>query len=72
MNDSVNVCLPVNFVRITVFCALTGYTRSAVESKVKEGVWREGREYQRAPDGHILIDLEGYHAWVRGKSGRAM
>jgi hypothetical protein len=27
-------------------------------------VWIEGREFKRAPDGHILVDLKGYEAWV--------
>jgi hypothetical protein len=47
-----------------VLQTLTGYTEKAIERKRHEGVWREGREYRRAPDGRILIDLEGYEAWV--------
>lgn len=40
------------------FCATSGYTDKAVRRKIEEGVWIEGREYRRAPDGHIVIDLE--------------
>ena len=58
------------FVRVPVFCQHTGYTRDAVEGKIKTGAWIEGRVYRRAPDGHILIDLEGYEKWVLGE-GRA-
>ncbi len=28
------------------------------------GVWVEGREYVRAPDNRVLVDLEGYERWV--------
>jgi len=55
---------PVRFVTAKLFEQLTGYTEKAVEHKRAEGVWREGREYRRAPDGRILIDLEGFEAWV--------
>lgn len=58
------VALPVRYVRIPVFEALTGYTESAVNAKIRKGAWREGKHYRRAPDGHILIDLHGYTEWV--------
>jgi hypothetical protein len=57
----------VRYIRIERFCAMTGYTPKAIERKIQSGVWREGHEYRRAPDGHILIDLEGYHRWVEGQ-----
>lgn len=43
---------------IPKFCAESGYTDKAVRRKIEEGVWLEGREYRRAPDGHIVIDAE--------------
>jgi hypothetical protein len=49
----------VRYVQPKVFEQLTGYTEKAVERKRHAGVWREGREYHTAPDGRILIDLEG-------------
>jgi hypothetical protein len=54
----------VRYVQPKVFEQLTGYTEKAVERKRHAGVWREGREYHTAPDGRILIDLEGYESWV--------
>lgn len=52
------------YVRIPKFCELTGYTEKAVREKVRTGAWREGIEYRRGPDGHILVDLQGYEKWV--------
>ena len=49
------------------FEELTGYTEKAVQRKIQSGVWREGREYRRAPDGHILVNLEGYERWVENQ-----
>lgn len=59
------------YIRIPLFCAQTGYTKDAVEGKIRTGAWIEGRQYRRAPDGHILIDLEGYEKWVEGQGQAA-
>lgn len=40
-----------------------------MEMKIDKGVWMEGREYRRAPDGHILIDILGYEKWVEKGQG---
>lgn len=52
------------YVRIPLFCIVTGYTEEAVQTKIKKGTWREGKHYKRAPDGHLLIDMWGFHSWV--------
>lgn len=54
----------VRYIQPKRFQELTGYTVKAVERKIASGVWREGHEYRKAPDGRILIDLEGYYRWV--------
>lgn len=53
--------------RIVKFCDETGYTDKAVRRKIEDGVWREGVEYRRAPDGTIHIDMEAYAKWVEGQ-----
>jgi hypothetical protein len=57
------------YVTIPLATALTGYTTYAIETKIARGVWLEGREWRRAPDGRVLIDLQGYERWVEGKTG---
>jgi hypothetical protein len=52
------------YVTILKFCELTGYTEDAVKSKRRDGVWLAGQLWIKAPDGRILMDLEGYEAWV--------
>lgn len=64
-------------IREEVFCDpnsphYQGYSRGAIRGKRDRGEWREGREYLKAPDGHLYIILEGFYAWVasaRGKHG---
>lgn len=55
------------YIRVKRFTELTGWTERAVYCKVSKGVWLEGKEYRKAPDGSTLIDLEGYDRWVRGE-----
>lgn len=51
--------------------AETGYTEKAMRVKIDRGVWLEGKQYVRAPDGHILIDLVGYNQWASGQNSPA-
>jgi hypothetical protein len=52
---------------IPLFCDLTGYTVKAVQRKIEEGKWIEGRMYRKAPDGHVTINLQAYYRWVSGQ-----
>ena len=58
---------PAEYVQLDLFELLTGYTVNAVRMKIKEGVWLEGHEYVRAPDGRVLVSMKGYERWVEGK-----
>jgi hypothetical protein len=61
------VLAPARYVRLPLFEALTGYSANAVEKKIQNGTWIDGREYKRAPDGHLLVDMRGYERWVEGQ-----
>ena len=55
--------LNLRYVTIEAFTA-SGYTVKAMQQKIHKGVWMEGREYRRGPDGRILIDMIGFVKWV--------
>jgi hypothetical protein len=55
------------YIRIPKFEELVGYTVKAIARKIERGVWTEGREFRRAPDGHIPVDLQGYERWVENQ-----
>ncbi len=57
------------YVTITVASSITGYSAKAIRRKIENGVWLEGREFRRAPDGHVLISLKGYQQWVEQGRG---
>jgi len=61
------VVAPARYVLLPLANVLTGYSVKAMERKIERGDWREGKVWRRAPDGHIMIDLQGYHRWVEGR-----
>lgn len=56
----------LRYLTIPKFAELSGYTPAAIRSKIRDAIWREGQEWRRAPDGRILVDVDGYHRWVEG------
>lgn len=48
-----------------------GYTEAAVRRKIQDGVWRQGIEWRKAPDGHIFLDTEAIERWAEGEKAAA-
>lgn len=63
--------MTARYIRIPKFVEETGYTARAVETKIQRGVWLEGKLYRRAPDGSILMDMEGFEKWVENQPAEA-
>lgn len=64
-DDDLVVRAPLGrYVRPAVAAVATGLTVKAIERKIEDGKWVEGREYRRAPDGRIYIDMRGFEKWV--------
>lgn len=59
----------LRYLTIRKFAAESGYSEDAIRAKIKNGVWLEGIVWTHAPDGRVLIDIEGYGKWVEGKQG---
>ena len=55
------------YVRVALAVQLTGYSDKAIRRKMEGGVWREGDIWLRSASGEILIDMEGYAKWCKGK-----
>lgn len=64
--DAVKV-VPARFVTIGLAAVVTGLTAKAIERKIERGDWAEGRQYRKASDGRIYVDIEGYEKWVAGE-----
>ena len=61
----------MRYVRINLFAQQSGFTEKAIRRKIEDGIWVQNREYRKAPDGAILIDIEGYNQWVEGNPAAA-
>jgi hypothetical protein len=65
--DEVVRLLPVSasrYVTIELFSAMTGLTPGAVRKRIERGVYLEGKQFRRAPDGRIWMDTKGHEQWV--------
>jgi hypothetical protein len=59
---------PARFIRPSLAPVVIGLTLRAIEGKITAGVWVEGREFIKGPDGLNYIDLRGFERWVeRGR-----
>ena len=58
--------MAVNWFTIRRFSEESGYTENAIRTKIKDGVWLESQDWIKAPDGRVLISVDGYHQWVEG------
>jgi hypothetical protein len=59
--------MSLRYLQLHKFCAESGYTEKAVRRKIQDGIWIEGQQWRKAPDGHVMIDIEGYERWVEGQ-----
>jgi hypothetical protein len=62
----------LRYLTVAKFAVESGYTEEAIRSKIKNGVWLEEIVWKKAPDGRVLIDIEGYQTWVEGKQVSAL
>lgn len=58
------VLSPARYVLLPLAQVLTGYSVKAMQRKIERGDWQEGKVWKHAPDGHVVIDMVGYHKWV--------
>lgn len=58
---------PARYVTVRLASQLTGYSESAIYTKISTGVWEELKVWRRAPDGRVLVDLQGYLKWAEGR-----
>jgi len=50
-------------VLIKKFCELSGYGYDGIYKKCQNGVFNEGKEFFRAPDGLYIISISGFEKW---------
>lgn len=55
---------PARFVTVELAATITGLSEGAVRKRIERGLWLEGREWKRAPDGRVWIDMRGVERWI--------
>jgi len=54
----------IDWVRIERYCELTGETTQSVKTKRNNGMWLQGVQYEKKPDGVIWYNLTEIHKWL--------
>lgn len=54
----------VNLVTLEKYCKLSGETKCSIYSKKAKGVWLEGREIVKAPNGKLYVNVEKAQKWI--------
>ena len=44
--------------------AMTGYTTRALHGKIRRGKLQEGVHWIKAPDHHLMINMEALNQWI--------
>jgi len=57
----------IKWITIKKLSDCTGYSENAIRAKIKTGVWLDGRQWRKAPDGRILFNPESINDWVEGR-----
>lgn len=56
---------PLDAIPLDRFCELTGYTPSAIRTRISRAQWAQGDHYFKDPLGQLHISLSGFERWVR-------
>ncbi len=59
----------IKYKTISAMASETGYSEKAIRHKIAKGIWSDGITV-KAPDGRILISVEGYNEWVENIFGK--
>lgn len=57
---------PARYVTVKLYSQISGKTEGAIRKKIERGVWLEGKQYRRDPEGCIWIITRGVEQWVDG------
>ncbi|HET9643428.1 MAG TPA: excisionase [Burkholderiaceae bacterium] len=63
------IALPFEWCLLPVASAATGLTVKAMEKKIEDGKWVEGREYVKR-DGRIFVSVRGFNKWVANQNAQ--
>lgn len=58
-------------VTLKKYAEMSGYTEKALRGKIDTGVWVQGLHYFRAPDRHIIINIQEVEKWQRNERQQA-
>jgi hypothetical protein len=61
----------IRYVTLKKFSEFSGYSVGALRMKISRGELVQNKHFRLAPDGRVLIDLQGFEQWVESASRRS-
>lgn len=55
---------PARYVTVEMYAKLSGLSASAIRKRIERGVFVEGKQWRRGPDGRVWMDTKGMERWV--------
>lgn len=63
------VVATARYVTIKGAALAMGLSEGAVRKRIERGIWLEGRQWRKAPDSRIYIDMRAVEAWIESAGG---
>lgn len=61
----------MKWIKLVKYCEVTGDTPDAFQARRRRGVWIEGLQFTKAPDGTIWINTDEVDKWVEQQSSQS-
>lgn len=64
MNDEPHFTNPLRWVRLSVYCHLSGDSVDAVHARRRKRQWTDGVQCRLGPDGNLWVNPEEVNRWI--------
>lgn len=64
MTDPAAYLSPLRWVRLALYCQLSGDSADAVHARRRKRQWTDGVQCKVGPDGNLWVNLEEVNRWI--------
>jgi len=62
--------VPLQWIRLSRYCELTGDTADAVHARRRKRQWQDGVQCRKGPDGNLWVSPAAVNEWIEGATAR--
>jgi hypothetical protein len=68
MTDDAPYISPLRWVRLAIYCQISGDTADAVHARRRKGQWTDGVQCRVGPDGNLWVNPSEVNKWIESSS----